>query len=122
MSHTQNPEPRNLFYLLLLLASLFFVVTALAYAVVPMLQEKSTGSSDPSFIRTSLSKHGWVWLSIELGFMLLFGLASMLLDRSRLRRLQITAEKGTMPQNSKTISPEVRNGSSREDREVKEGD
>ena len=34
-------EPRNPLYLLLLLASLLFVVTALAYAVVPTLEQKA---------------------------------------------------------------------------------
>src|SRR5436853_631937 len=36
-----QPEPRNPFYFLLLAASLLFVVTALAYAVVPVLEEKA---------------------------------------------------------------------------------
>ena len=34
-------EPRNPFYLLLLAASLLFVATALAYGVVPVLEEKA---------------------------------------------------------------------------------
>jgi len=34
-------EPRNPFYLLLLLVSVLFVVTALAYGVVPVLEEKA---------------------------------------------------------------------------------
>jgi len=36
-----NREPRNPLYLLLLLASLLFVVNALAYAIVPVLEQKA---------------------------------------------------------------------------------
>ena len=38
---SQPPEPRNPFYLLLLIASFAFIVTALAYAIVPVLEEKA---------------------------------------------------------------------------------
>ena len=41
------PEPRNPFYLLLLLVSFLFVLTALAYAVVPTLEEKATAAGEP---------------------------------------------------------------------------
>ena len=41
MKRMANSEPRNPFYPLLLLASLLFVITALAYAVVPTLEEKA---------------------------------------------------------------------------------
>ena len=34
-------EPRNPFYILLLLISVTFVMTALAYAVVPVLEQKA---------------------------------------------------------------------------------
>jgi hypothetical protein len=83
-------EPRNPFYLLLLLASLFFVVTALAYGVVPILEEKATEAGNPpppSPFRDALRSDGWKWLLYELAAMAIFGILSMGLDRLRsLRR------------------------------------
>jgi hypothetical protein len=78
-------EPRNPFYFLLLLASLAFVVTALAYAVVPVLEEKAKQRGQPSSIPfpESLRDRGWLWLLLELGAMILFGVLSMALDRWR---------------------------------------
>ncbi len=43
-----STEPRNPLYLLLLLASLLFVVTALGYAVVPILEQKAADAGQPS--------------------------------------------------------------------------
>jgi len=42
----QPAEPRNPFYFLLLVASLLFVVTALAYAIVPTLEEKAIAQGE----------------------------------------------------------------------------
>ena len=42
-----NPEPRNWFYFLLNLASIAFVVTALANAVVPVLEDKAVAAGRP---------------------------------------------------------------------------
>jgi hypothetical protein len=91
-------EPRNPFYLLLLLASLLFVLTALAYAVVPTLEEKAlrAGQAPPaSPFRDALREDGWRWLLYEVAAMLLLGLLSMGLDR--LRRLQNQRAEATMP-------------------------
>ncbi len=98
-------EPRNFFYFLLLLASVLFVATALAYAVVPVLEEKARDAGEeppPSEFRDSLRKNGWCWLLYEVAAMIVFGFLSMGLDR--LRRLQkerasttIPTEKGTPP-------------------------
>src|SRR5262245_6711051 len=99
-------EPRNPFYLLLLVASLLFVVTALAYAVVPILEEKAAlaGSPPPpSPFRDALRTDGWRWLLIEVAAMIAFGLASMVLDR--LRRLQSDRAGGTMPPASQPSPP-----------------
>ncbi len=41
------PEPRNPLYLLLLVASQLFVVTALAYALIPVLEEKAAEAGQP---------------------------------------------------------------------------
>src|SRR5438067_670140 len=42
-----SEEPRNPFYLLLLLASLAFAVTAVAYAIVPVIEEKARDARSP---------------------------------------------------------------------------
>ena len=80
-----SSEPRNPFYFLLLLASLAFVVTALAYAVVPILEEKALqkGQETPFPYPASLKSHGWLWLLIQVGAMVVFGVLSMGLDRWR---------------------------------------
>jgi hypothetical protein len=91
-------EPRNPFYLLLLLASLLFVVTALAYAVVPTLEDKAAAIGRPppaSPVRTHLRAHGGKWLLAEVAAIGLFSLASMGLDRRR--SLQKPPDRDTMP-------------------------
>src|SRR5262249_47215394 len=40
-------EPRNPFYMLLLLSGLVFVMTALAYAFIPILEQKATDAGQP---------------------------------------------------------------------------
>jgi len=90
-------EPRNPLYFLLLLASLLFVVTALAYAVVPVLEEKARDAGQappPSPWRDALRQDGWQWLLIEVAAMIVLGLMSMGLDR--LRRLQKERAEATM--------------------------
>jgi hypothetical protein len=93
-----QPEPRNPFYILLLLTSFLFVVTALAYALVPSLEQKAAEMGQPpppSEMRDSLRRDGWLWLLIQVVAMILFGLASMVLDR--LRALQKERAAGTIP-------------------------
>jgi hypothetical protein len=99
-------EPRNPFYFLLLLTSLLFVVTALAYAVVPVLEEKARDAGQappPDPWRDSLRRDGWLWLLCEVAAMVVFGLLSMLLDR--LRRLQKERAESTMGPPSKPDVP-----------------
>ena len=91
-------EPRNPFYLLLLLASFLFVVTALAYAIVPVLEEKATQAGQPpppSPFRDALRVDGWKWLLGEVAAMIVFGTLSMVLDR--LRSLQKERAPDTIP-------------------------
>ena len=86
MSATPPPEPRNWFYLLLNLASIAFVVTALAYAVVPVLEEKASDAGRPapsSNLRDALRHDGWIWLLVEAGIIAVLALCSMGLDRWR---------------------------------------
>jgi hypothetical protein len=96
---TKSSEPYNPFYLLLLLASLLFVVTVLAYLFLPILAEKATLAGEPpppSEFREMLEKDGWRWLLYEVATMIVLGLASMGLDR--FRRLQKDRASATISQ------------------------
>src|SRR5262245_11186841 len=98
-------EPRNPFYFLLLLASVVFVATALAYALVPELERKALEAGQPappSPFRDALRADGWRWLLAEVAVVVLFGVASMVLDR--LRGLQKRAPEGTIPQKTRDPS------------------
>jgi hypothetical protein len=90
----QQAEPRNPFYFLLLLASLLFVLTCLAYGVVPILEQKAAEAGQPappSPFREALHAEGWKWLFYELGAMAVFATLSMGLDRMR----SLQKERGT---------------------------
>ena len=90
-------EPRNPFYLLLLLVSFSFIVTALAYAVIPTLEQKAVdlGQVPPaSAWRDALRSDGWRWLLWELGGMVILCILSMGLDR--LRSLKKERTDGTI--------------------------
>jgi len=83
---TPQKEPRNPLYLLLLVIGLVFILTALAYAVVPVLEEKARDQGvvpPPSPWRDSLRSHGWKWLLYEVAALVVVGLACMGLDRYR---------------------------------------
>ncbi len=102
------PEPRNPLYLLLLLASLLFVLTALAYALVPILEEKAAEAGNappPSALRDALRKDGWKWLLVEVAVMVVLAVASMALDQRRLRRLQTAGGGGRMPSEMANVNP-----------------
>ena len=93
-----SQEARNPFYLLLLLAGLLFVVTALAYAVVPTLEQKAKDAGQPpppSAFRDTLRKDGWRWLLCEVGAVVVLSVASMTVDR--LRTLKKQREEATIP-------------------------
>jgi hypothetical protein len=99
-------EPRNPFYFLLLIASAVFAITAVAYALVPILVEKAKDAGadvPPSAWRQSLNDNGGTWLLCELGAMILFGLLSMGLDR--LRRLQKERAEATIPSTKDPANP-----------------
>jgi hypothetical protein len=101
-----STEPRNPFYLLLLLASVVFVATALAYALVPELERKALEAGQPappSPFREALRTDGWRWLLAQVAVVIFFGLASMVLDR--LRALQKRPPEGTIPGKTREPSP-----------------
>ena len=101
------PEPRNPFYFLLLLAGLVFVMTALAYAVIPVLEQKAADAGEPpppSAFRDALRADGGRSLLYEVAALIFFGVASMGLDR--LRALQKGRSGGTiLPTRSDEPSP-----------------
>ena len=79
-------EPRNPFYLALLVVSLLFGMTVLAYAVIPVLEEKAkdAGQMPPaSPFRDALREDGWKWVLGEVALIVILGIASMGLDRYR---------------------------------------
>jgi hypothetical protein len=79
-------EPRNPFYLLLLVVGMVFVLTVLAYAVVPVLEQKAIDAGTippPSPFRDALRNDGWKWVLGELAVLIAVGIASMGLDRYR---------------------------------------
>lgn len=95
-----TPEPRNPLYFLLLLASLLFVITALAYAFVPVLEEKAIEAGQPpppSAFRDSLRANGGRWLLCEVGAVVILSIACMVVDRLRTLRKQrseVTIDSG----------------------------
>jgi hypothetical protein len=105
MSASQS-EPRNPFYLLLLIASFLFVITVLAVALVPVLEDKArqAGADVPvSPFRQALRSEGWRWLLYEVGAVIVFGLLSMGLDR--LRRLKSESAADTMVRSDQSSLP-----------------
>jgi hypothetical protein len=99
-------EPRNPLYLLLLIASLLFAVTALAYAVVPVVEQKALAAGEPpppSVFRDALRTDGWRWLLYEVAAVIFLGIASMVYDR--LRTLQKASTIGENQPRSPEQSP-----------------
>jgi hypothetical protein len=97
-------EPWNPFYVCLIIASVGFVMTALAYALVPVLEEKAreAGSTPPaSPLRDSLRSDGWLWLLVIGGAVVVLGLLSMAYDRL-LRALKKPAAPETIAENPST--------------------
>ncbi len=95
---TASSEPRNPLYLLLLLAGLLFTINAVAYAVVPVLEDKAAARGQPappSEFRAALRARGGTWLLYELGAVFALGVASMWLDHRR--SLQKGRAGGTIP-------------------------
>lgn len=68
-------EPRNPFFDLLIPVSVIFVMTVLAYSLLPW-------HTLPSWFQ----ENGWKFLLGEVGLIIVLGLASMVLDRVRTLR------------------------------------
>ena len=93
-------EPRNPLYFLLLLLGLVFILTALAYAVVPVLEEKARDQGvipPPSPWRDTLRLHGWKWLLVEVAALVVVGIGCMGLDRWRRWKREATDATSEQP-------------------------
>jgi hypothetical protein len=94
-------EPRNPLYLLLLVAGLVFTLTAVAYALIPLLEQQALDAGEappPSAFRDTLRRDGGRWLLYELAAVVVLSIASMGLDR--LRSLQKQKAAATIPPTS----------------------
>ena len=81
-----STEPRNPFYFLLLAVGVVFIATVLAYAVIPVIEQRAMDAGTmppPSPFRDALRDDGWKWVLFELALLVVLGLASMGLDRYR---------------------------------------
>jgi hypothetical protein len=100
---SDKPEPRNPFYLLLLLVGLLFVITLLAVVLVPILMDKAqaAGAEVPKEGFHQLIKRDGVWWVVaEVGVLVILSIASMVLDR--LRILQKERAGKTIPPSDQT--------------------
>jgi hypothetical protein len=98
MSTPPRHEPRNPLYLLLLLVGLVFTLTALAYGIVPVLEDKAIAAGNPpppSPWREALREDGWRWLLYEAGILTVVAAASMSYDH--LRGLQKADSSAKIP-------------------------
>ena len=99
-------EPVNPFYFLLMVAGVLFTLTAMAYAVIPVLEEKAAAAGNPpppDAFRDALRADGWQWLLWQVLAVVVFGLLSMGLDR--LRRLQKERAAAKIPLEKETAAP-----------------
>src|SRR5262249_27443112 len=83
---TARREPLNPLFVLMLLAGLAFTITAVAWAFVPVLEQKATDAGQPpppSELRDALRANGGTWLLWELAVLGVLALAYMVLDRRR---------------------------------------
>lgn len=97
MTSAAPVEPRNWFYLLLNLSGVAFTVTALAYAVVPFVEQKAREAGEPvppSPFGDALRDNGWQWLLVEAGLVVVFAAASIGLDRWRMAKTPPTDVAG----------------------------
>lgn len=78
------PARWNPFYILLIIVSFAFVITALAYAIIPVLEQKASEAGQqppPAAWRDALRSDGWVWLLGLGSAVCLLGVLSMGYDR-----------------------------------------
>jgi hypothetical protein len=105
---TAKTEPRNPFYILLIIVCLAFALTALAFTVVPVLEQKAAEAGQtppPSPLRDSLREDGWLWLIYEGVAIVVLALLSMGLDRWRRWRKPTESPGPTPPSEANIENP-----------------
>ncbi|MFL5329115.1 MAG: hypothetical protein ACJ8C4_09370 [Gemmataceae bacterium] len=80
-----NPPPqrRNWFFTLLIPAGIAFTVTAVALAIIPVIEDRAAQAghaAPPSGFREALRRDGWLWLLIETGVVIVLAIAAMVWD------------------------------------------
>jgi hypothetical protein len=100
-------EPRNPLYFLLLVVGGLFAVTAFAYAIMPVLEQKALEAGQappPSPLTSALRAYGGIALLVELAVVVVLSIGSMVWDR--LRTLQKERKEGTiLPTKAEQKSP-----------------
>lgn len=82
-------ESRNWFYTLLVPVSVVFAVTAIAYAIIPTLEDRAVQAGTtplPSTFRDALREDGWWWLLIQAAGVVTLSIAAMLRDAMRTKK------------------------------------
>ena len=67
-------------------AGVVFVITALAYAIIPTLEDRAAAGGNvppPSAVREALRENGWWWLLIQAGVLVILSIAAMVSDARR---------------------------------------
>ena len=98
-------EPRNPFYILLLLVGLLFVITLLAVVMVPILMDRAeqAGGDVPKVgFHQLIKRDGVWWVLYEVAALIVLSLLSMGLDR--LRTLKKERAARTIPPSEQTSS------------------
>jgi len=107
---SDKPEPRNPFYLLLLIVGLIFVITLLAVVLVPILMDKAqaAGAEVPKEgFHQLIKRDGIWWVVAQAVALVILGIASMVLDRLRsLKKERAARTISAQSQNPETgVSP-----------------
>lgn len=101
-------EPRNPFYILLLLVGLLFVVTLLAVLLVPILMDKAEqagGEVPREGFHQIIKRDGVWWVVYEVVAIIVLSLLSMGLDRLRSLKRERAAKR--IPPTEEPTSPNV---------------
>jgi hypothetical protein len=82
MGMSEKPR-RNWFFTLLIPASAAFAITAVALAVIPVIEERAAQAGRPApttGLRAALRQDGWLWLLVETGVVIVLSMAAMTWD------------------------------------------
>ncbi len=83
MTETPTKPRRNWFFTLLIPASAAFAITAVALAVIPVIEDRAiqAGVAPPaSDLREALRRDGWMWLLVETAVVIVLSMCAMIWD------------------------------------------